>query len=199
MQGRTVILVSHHVQLCAPGAAFIVALDNGRVQFQGNRDQFHSSGVMSGLVQSTTANEEEQTEVAMEKVPGDQQPAEGSDDSQSTVVPSPTAGKKEKSAPRKLIEEEARAVGRVARDVWATYIKACGGAPYWTLFIFVFVIAALGPVLENGWVGYWSRGDESKSAVYYITIYAIVRLRDIVTLFSDSVPFSLRLLVRSAS
>ena len=30
MRGRTVILVSHHVQLCAPGASYIVALDNGR-------------------------------------------------------------------------------------------------------------------------------------------------------------------------
>ncbi|KAJ7512914.1 multidrug resistance-associated ABC transporter [Mycena galericulata] len=177
MQGRTVILVSHHVQLCAPGASYIVALDNGRVQFQGNRDEFQASGVMSRLVQSTTANEEDKNEVAIEAMPTDTQPAEGSDDSQSTAVPSPAiATKKEKSAPRKLIEEETRAVGRVARDVWATYIKACGGAPYWTLFIFIFVVAALGPVLENGWVSYWSRGDESKSATYYITIYAIVRL-----------------------
>ncbi|KAJ7691594.1 P-loop containing nucleoside triphosphate hydrolase protein [Mycena rosella] len=163
MQGRTVILVSHHVQLCAPGAAYIVALDNGRVQFQGSREEFQSSGVMSGLVQSTTAGEEEKTEVALETVP---EAVPGSDDSQST----------EKTAPRKLIEEEARAVGRVARDVWATYIKACGGAGYWVLFVFIFVLAALGPVLENGWVSYWSQGDTSKSAVYYITVYAIVRL-----------------------
>ncbi|KAJ7785356.1 multidrug resistance-associated ABC transporter [Mycena maculata] len=174
MTGRTVILVSHHVQLCAPGAAYIVALDNGRVQFEGNRDDFQSSGVMTGLVQSTTANEEEQTEVAIEGT--DKLQAEGSDDAQSTAVSSPVASKVEKNAPRKLIEEEKRAVGRVAKDVWATYIKACGGAGYWSLFILVFVVAALGPVLENGWVSYWSRGDESKSAVYYITVYAIVRL-----------------------
>ncbi|KAJ7131700.1 multidrug resistance-associated ABC transporter [Mycena crocata] len=172
MQGRTVILVSHHVQLCAPGAAYIVALDNGRVQFQGKRDAFQSSGVMSGLVQSTTANEEEQTEVAIEGLPLVKQQAEGSDDSQSTAAPSPVASKKEKNSPRKLIEEEARAVGRVARDVWATYIKACGGAWYWSLFVMIFLVAALGPVLENGWVSYWSRGDGTKSAVYYITVYA---------------------------
>ncbi|KAJ7104459.1 multidrug resistance-associated ABC transporter [Mycena belliarum] len=174
MQGRTVILVSHHVQLCVPAAAYIVALDNGRVQFQGNREDFQASGVMSGLVQSTTANDEDQTETALEAVPAAVLPqGEGSQDSQSTALP---ATPKEKNAPRKLIEEEARAVGRVARDVWATYIKACGGPWYWALFVSVFVLAALGPVLENGWVAYWSRGDTSKSAVYYITVYAIVRV-----------------------
>jgi ABC-type glutathione transport system ATPase component len=176
MKGRTVILVSHHVQLCVPGASYIVALDNGRVLFEGSREKFQSSGVMSGLVQSTTANEEEQTEVAIEAQPKGIQ-GDGSDDSKSTVAPPAAVQKeKEKNSPRKLIEEEARAVGRVARDVWATYIKACGGAWYWTIFIFIFVVAALGPVLENGWVSYWSRGDTSKSAVYYITVYAIVSL-----------------------
>ncbi|KAJ7640732.1 multidrug resistance-associated ABC transporter [Mycena polygramma] len=175
MQGRTVILVSHHVQLCAPGASYIVALDNGRVQFQGNRDEFQSSGVMSGLVQSTTANDEEQTEVAIEAIPVAQQPGEGSEDSQSTAAPSPTVNKKDKSdGPRKLIEEEARAIGRVARDVWLTYFKACGGIVYWSLFIFIFVIAALGPVLENGWISYWSRPENAENPLYYITVYAIL-------------------------
>ncbi|KAJ7635025.1 multidrug resistance-associated ABC transporter [Roridomyces roridus] len=150
MRGRTVILVSHHVQLCAPGAAYVVALDNGRVQFQGGREEFRSSGVMAGLVQSTTANEEEQTDAALET------PA------------------KEKAPPRKLIEEEARAIGRVAKDVWLTYIKACGGAAFWALFIFIFVAAAVGPVLENGWLSYWSRGDSNKDATYYISIYAVL-------------------------
>ncbi|KAJ7204719.1 multidrug resistance-associated ABC transporter [Mycena pura] len=175
MIGRTVILVSHHVQLCAPAAAYIVALDNGHVQFEGNRDEFQASGVMSGLIQSTTANEEEQTEAIIETLPTSKQSnGEGSDDSQSTAVPAPAPSTKERNGPRKLVEEETRAVGRVARDVWATYIKACGGAWYWGAFVFIFLVAALGPVLENGWVGYWSRGDGTKSAVYYLTIYAIL-------------------------
>ncbi|KAJ6495413.1 multidrug resistance-associated ABC transporter [Mycena sanguinolenta] len=169
MQGRTVILVSHHVQLCAPGAAYVVTLDNGRVLFQGGRDEFQSSGVMSGLVQSTTAKEEEQTETAVEDaLPAIQQNGDGSE----SQAPPPPA--KEKNSPRKLIEEEARAIGRVAKDVWLTYFKACGGYGYWALFLAIFVVAALGPVLENGWVSYWSRGDEAHGAVYYITVYAIV-------------------------
>ncbi|KAF8205439.1 multidrug resistance-associated ABC transporter [Mycena galopus ATCC 62051] len=172
MQGRTVILVSHHVQLCTPGAAYVVTLDNGRVLFQGGREEFQSSGVMSGLVQSTTAKEEEQTEVAIDQA----LPAAPGGDESETQTPAPVASKKEKKTdgPRKLIEEETRAVGRVAKGVWLTYIKACGGVGYWTLFIAIFVVAALGPVLENGWVSYWSRGDQSHGAVYYIAVYAIL-------------------------
>ncbi|KAJ6612747.1 P-loop containing nucleoside triphosphate hydrolase protein [Mycena sp. CBHHK59/15] len=172
MQGRTIILVSHHVQLCAPGAAYIVALDNGRIQFQGNGTEFQNSGVMSRLVHSTTAKEEDETEAVIETLPVAQPSSEGTDESQSTVAPSPV--KTEENAPRKLVEEETRAIGRVARDVWATYIKACGGAWYWTLFLFIFIVAALGPVLENGWVSYWSRGDGAQSAIYYIVVYAML-------------------------
>ncbi|KAJ7853283.1 multidrug resistance-associated ABC transporter [Mycena olivaceomarginata] len=178
MHGRTVILVSHHVQLCVPGAAYVVTLDNGRVLFQGGRDKFQGSSVMKSLVQSTTAKEEEQTEVVIETNPATQQTGEESKGSQSTVVATPAASKQEKKTggPRKVIEEEARAVGRVARDVWVAYFNACGGAAYWSLFVSIFIVAALGPVLENGWVSYWSRGDEAHTAIYYIVVYAIVGL-----------------------
>ncbi|KAF7325781.1 Multidrug resistance-associated ABC transporter protein [Mycena kentingensis (nom. inval.)] len=170
MKDRTIILVSHHVQLCAPGAAYIVALDNGRVQFQGSQEGFQTSGVMNKLVQSTTANEEEQTEAALDGLPSASVKEDGADEEETVPIKKEAKDK----APRKLVEEEQRAVGRVARDVWATYIKACGAGWYWVVFVLVFVVAALGPVVENGWIGYWSRGDGSKEAVYYITIYAII-------------------------
>ncbi len=62
-----------------------------------------------------------------------------------------------KKGPRKLVEEEARAVGRVDRTVWETYIKACGGVPYWLIFALAFVLAAVSPVAENGWLRYGCR------------------------------------------
>ena len=62
MRGRTVILVSHHVQLCAPGASYIVALDNGRLQFQGGRDEFIASGVLKTLSQSGVADPSDEKE-----------------------------------------------------------------------------------------------------------------------------------------
>ncbi|KAJ7349778.1 multidrug resistance-associated ABC transporter [Mycena albidolilacea] len=166
MRGRTIILVSHHVQLCTPGAGYVVALDNGRVQFQGSRDEFQSSVVMRGLVQSTTVQDAAKEETAVDAA----HIAENED----AVAAKPIPADKEKKQPRKFFEEEQRAVGRVAWPVWKTYILACGSGWYWVLFVLMFLIAAIAPVLENGWLSYWSRGDDSNSPAFYLTIYTAI-------------------------
>lgn len=162
MKNRTIILVSHHVQLCAPGAGYIVALDNGRVRFEGDRATFQSSEIIKTLIQSTTpdaedkdSKEEAAIETAPELVKGDHSEP-GSDTSStiaaSTVQPAASDVKVEKKAARKLVEEEKRAVGRIGKDIWITYFSACGAGVYWSIFLFIFILAALSPVLENGWL-----------------------------------------------
>lgn len=148
MQERTVILVSHHVQLCVPGASYIVALDNGRVQFEGSRDSFQNSAVLKTLVHSMEPadGKDQIAEVLEEKVEADQ-----ASESSSTIASSAEV-KAEKKPPRKLVEEEKRAVGRIGRDIWATYIWACGNEWYWAAFIAILVAASIGPVFENGWL-----------------------------------------------
>ncbi len=183
MRNRTIILVSHHVQLCAPGASYIVALDNGRVQFQGGQEDFLASDVLKTLSQSNTtdpADEKEETQVhTIEEVadkgldPSSSSPSisiskdgkeenggngEGSSESSETVAPATGVqanghgAKVEKKAPRKLIEEEKRAVGRIGKDIWVTYIQACGNAVYWSMFGASLIVAAGSPVLENWWL-----------------------------------------------
>lgn len=161
MRGRTVILVSHHVQLCAPGASYIVALENGRVLYEGDRRGFQSSGVInslshSGVVESTGRDE---TEAMVEKddgggssSPDTEIPSEGGFISGVTPVDDNMAHTKK--GPRKLVEEETRAVGKVGRSVWESYFKACGGVSYWLIFAASFLLAAVSPVAENGWLRY---------------------------------------------
>jgi hypothetical protein len=60
----------------------------------------------------------------------------------------------QKKKPRKLVEEEMRVVGRIKRDVWESYVKACGGWLHWILFISVLAFGAIRPVVENGWLRY---------------------------------------------
>ncbi|KAL0069222.1 hypothetical protein AAF712_003585 [Marasmius tenuissimus] len=145
MKGRTVILVSHHVQLCAAGADYIVALDNGRVRFQGDYTTFQGSGVMS-LRRSTLLRRK----------------------------------LKAKKAARKLVDDEARAVGRVAKDVWTAYFSACGRYWYWILFGATFLLGALTPVAENGWLRIWSGavddGTQDHDAIFYVGVYAAVTI-----------------------
>ncbi|KAG6895370.1 hypothetical protein C0992_001606 [Termitomyces sp. T32_za158] len=172
MQGRTIVLVSHHVQLCAPGAGYIVVLDNGRVSFEGDREAFQSSGAIRTLVQTTDGGasdikEEEVLETDLTKT-------EANSDSSSTIAPV-SETKAEKKKPRKLVEEEKRAVGRIGRDVWGTYIRACGNVWYWTIFALILIIGSISPVFENGWLRYWSSvGDNDDSPIFYISVYAAI-------------------------
>lgn len=150
MRDRTVILVSHHVQLCSPGAKYIVALDNGRLEFEGDREKFQASGVIRKLVQATDATDakEDLAETLEHTVLAE------SDNSQSssTIAVEASDVAVEKKAPRKLVEEERRAVGRIGRDIWKTYILACGGGWYWTIFAIALLVASVSPVVENGWL-----------------------------------------------
>lgn len=156
MHGRTVILVSHHVQLCAPGAEYIVALDNGRVQFEGARDAFYSSGVLKQLLQSEASDVQKETEDS--RVPTAEEIADAQPSASAEKAPDPTAttepdaSKADKRPPRKLIDEEKRAVGRVDRQVWYTYLVAFGRYWYWALFITIMVLAILSPLGEKGWI-----------------------------------------------
>jgi ABC-type multidrug transport system ATPase subunit len=174
MRGRTIILVSHHVQLCAPGASYIVTLENGRVLYEGDRDGFQSSGVMQNLAHSgaveSTGQDEAETVVreTTEELLVDEKEDGGGSSTPNTEIPSENDSlggvtsvdenpAQKKKGPRKLVEEETRAVGRVDRTVWKTYFKACGEAPYWLTFALAFVLAAVSPVAENGWLRYVRR------------------------------------------
>lgn len=159
MRDRTVILVSHHVQLCVPGVNYVVALENGRVQFQGDREAFQQSEVLKSLSQTNAADQSDEKEDAAvvtieeadEKIPENGQGSEAS----STVAPTTgttDAKPEQRKVPRRLVEEEKRAVGRISQDIWSTYIKACGGWGFWSVFALSAGLAALAPVADNGWL-----------------------------------------------
>ena len=163
MRGRTIILVSHHVQLCAPGASYVVALDNGRLQFAGNQAEFQSSGVLSSLSQSGAtdpADTKEETtvpeveEIAEEKAQAVEDKSETNSTAAATAVDVDAPQAPVKKAPRKLVEEEKRAVGRISKEIWTTYLSACGGPLYWVVFAVALALGAASPVLENGWLKY---------------------------------------------
>ncbi|KAG2142476.1 multidrug resistance-associated ABC transporter [Suillus clintonianus] len=192
MHGRTVILVSHHVQLCLTGASYVVALDNGHLLFAGEREAFDASPVKGTLVQTMGGTSKKQGAASTSRnpaVPAGHSPVatlvedgvepDPTSETSSTVVNEPQAIV-ERKAPRKLVEDEKRAVGRVSRDVWELYVKSCGAYGYWAWFLSILVLGALCPVAENWWLKIWSGSSteevEAKGPVYYIVIYAVVTL-----------------------
>ncbi|KAG8902714.1 hypothetical protein FRC00_000590, partial [Tulasnella sp. 408] len=151
---------------------------------------------MQSLAQSTDPDTKKSEEAAsspvketIEKSLGEADESEGSSDSElsstaaatSTAADSQTLQSPKQKKPRKLVEEEARAVGRIRRDVWATYITASGGKLFWTLTIIVLLVAAGTPVVSNGWLKYWSSVSERsrrnpeqkvKGPIFYLGVYA---------------------------
>ena len=116
---------------------------------------------MESLIQSKHKTPEADAAGAVETI---EDVAENLEESKDTGIP-PTAetsltevvaqGPSEKpKAPRKLIEDEARRVGRIGKDVWEAYVNSAGGPVYWTLLIFSLILASLDPVAENGWIKY---------------------------------------------
>ena len=132
------------------------------MSFAGDSQTFRASGIMDGLVQSDQAESKEVDPPAIEQVQDSEiakalgEENEPESESSSTVAPTTDedtkASQEKKKAPRKLIEEEKRAVGRIGREIWKTYILACGGGLYWTAFLVAMILAAASPVLENGWL-----------------------------------------------
>jgi ABC-type multidrug transport system fused ATPase/permease subunit len=174
------------------GASYVVALDNGHLLFAGEREAFETSPVKGTLVQTMGSGGKKQGVATTSKNPSvaagdssvamlvqdDMEPDPISETS-STVVNEPQAHV-ERKAPRKLVEDEKRAVGRVSRDVWELYVKSCGTRRFWAWFLFILVLGALCPVAENWWLKTWSGSSideaEAKGPVYYIVIYAAITL-----------------------
>ena len=134
---------------------------------EGSKDAFHDSGAIASLIQSTQAEKEPQVDKdqvdkdEIEKLEAAQESILSKDrepqsETSSTIASTSPSVKLERKPARKLVEEEKRAVGRISRDIWETYIWACGNGWYWTIFIFILIVASASPVLENGWLRYAS-------------------------------------------
>ena len=179
-----------------------IALERGKLLYHGSSEQFLSSPIMETLIQSKHANLDAGAEEVIETV---EDVAENLEEAKETGLPAieqttmtvAIDGPVQKpKAPKKLIEDEARVVGRIGKDVWTAYLTSAGGPLYWVILSFAMILASLDPVAENGWIKFvflvsnsrftdifrrvWSgavnRGDTSRSPLSYITIYALVRL-----------------------
>lgn len=140
-------------------------MNNGFLTFAGSSADFQKSDIMRTLAQSSdpTAGTDEVTALAdVEKLKVEETshtPSESEIDSEigtptvsSTLLNSTNTTEPTKKAPRKLVEEEVRVIGRIRRDVWELYAWACGGKVYWASLLVFLAIATCAPVIENAWL-----------------------------------------------
>ncbi|KAI0372366.1 multidrug resistance-associated ABC transporter [Pilatotrama ljubarskyi] len=150
LANRTVILVTHHVDLVLPGAHYLVRMLDGRIDTQGTVKDLQARGMLGDIarVEEIEAHKEEQ---AVENAKVEENP-NAEIDAEATEATAAAPGGKKK--PRKLIEEEHRETGSVKWHIYNTYLKA---SSYWTwgiLFTLIILTQVLG-VGEKIWIKIW--------------------------------------------
>ncbi|QRV95975.1 ABC transporter [Ceratobasidium sp. AG-Ba] len=138
---RTVVLITHHVDLVLPAAGWVVRIKEGRIEAQGVVETVRESGMLPVTSEKqVTSDEEPQGQE-------NQKEAEKKD---------------EKKLARKLVEDEKKSTGSVTTQVYMTYLSA---ASYW-LFALLVLLLALDQIIQLAqkfWFKHWSESYEPRT------------------------------------
>lgn len=141
---RTVILVSHKLDLVLRGADYVVHLNKGRVDRMGSPEEF--SDLLEEAIQAPEAS-------------GVQSPAA----SEVTVM--------ENDESARFYATETRAKGNVALQSYLFLLGSAGHIGYWLVFLTVYVVTECLTVTQSYWVRRWTTQPGTDTA-YYLTRYA---------------------------
>ncbi|GLB07372.1 hypothetical protein AtubIFM57258_002704 [Aspergillus tubingensis] len=148
--GRTRIVATHHVSLALSGAKYAVSLSaDGTLKHAGSVDQLEANGELDSI------QEPDNREVLIEE-------------EEELTVPAASAPTAPKGPPKKLIEAEKRATGRVQMSVYSGYLKATGGWSFWIILSCLFALFQALILARNYWIRIWADayGDEQGVTQY---------------------------------
>ncbi|KAI8099375.1 uncharacterized protein BX664DRAFT_321113 [Halteromyces radiatus] len=144
LKDRTIILVTHHVRLCLPGAHYLVKLENGFISGYGLVDDLKKTGQLVQLL-----GEEAIIDLDGKLIDDDSGDGSLNDEEEDYDI-------NKETAINKLIAEEESAKGHVKYDVYKTYLAACGGWPFWLLLIACYIVSRFFTFAENWWLRIWA-------------------------------------------
>ncbi|KAL1739961.1 hypothetical protein HDZ31DRAFT_20024, partial [Schizophyllum fasciatum] len=149
-QGRTIILVTHHIGVCLPITAYLVELSRGKVLHNGTVEELRQRGILDEVIE--TADDVYVEEEDVERKPEINEADEIANGKATAEEPSRGDGK--------LVEEERRAEGRVTLNTYRTYMKAAGyGA--WFLVIFLMLLIRFVTILNQFFLAAWGEAYET--------------------------------------
>ncbi|KAL2671564.1 hypothetical protein Neosp_014154 [[Neocosmospora] mangrovei] len=142
-QGRTRILVTHHLGLVLPAASFVVELSDGIVTYsgppKGSVCSIHSCQSREDLTETQIVDHLEPVRPMSSGIAGDDQSLESS---------SPAA--------KKFMQEETREKGTVKGSVYLTYVKSSGGVLLWAACVGVYLAYQAGVIGRAWWLRIWT-------------------------------------------
>lgn len=129
-EGRTIILVTHHISMCLPVASYLVELAQGKILRKGTIQEFKDLGQLEEVLE------------AEDETPEDDKPVQDPENEVDSVEQDQKY-KGDRGDAKKLIEAEARAEGRVSWLTYVTYIRAAGISSWIFIVALMLLIRAI--------------------------------------------------------
>ncbi|KAI8980033.1 P-loop containing nucleoside triphosphate hydrolase protein [Trametes punicea] len=164
---RTIILVTHHISLCLPIAAYLVELSAGAVLRQGLTSQLQERGELERIVEAEDISEQDRTDSSSGTEVENEADLSAATKS---VEPEPP------ESLGKLIDEEARAEGRVSFRTYMIYIRAAGIVS-WILTLALVILIRF---INVGFQFFLARWGEAYEHDESSVLHLVVRLQGVI-------------------
>lgn len=192
-QNRTRILVTHHVALCLPKTKYSVLLGSGTAIHAGSIEELRRTGHLKDILDHDIEEQakieedfEKQISQTVDDGGGSLQKMFSSQSRNRRPSALSDAGRRDlqrkkshatiedakQAPPKKFTEEEGRATGSIKWAIYAEYIRAGGGFPYWAFVMLLFSIGIVVYLGRSYWISVWTRSyhTESVSSVTILTV-----------------------------
>ncbi|KAJ7282599.1 hypothetical protein C8J57DRAFT_1295798 [Mycena rebaudengoi] len=143
LANRTVILVTHHIELVLPGAHYLVRMLDGRIDTQGTVKELRAHGVLDEITHEAAVEVKQEESAA----------------TVDTVDLEAPLGQAEAKKPRKLVEDEHRETGSVKWPIYQVYLAA-SSYYIWVILAILVVTQQLMGVTEKIWIKIWTGAYE---------------------------------------
>ncbi|KAG0209533.1 hypothetical protein BGX33_005482 [Mortierella sp. NVP41] len=165
LDGRTVVMATHQVQLTLSAASVVLVLNKGEVLGIGTPEE----AVLKEWVENVTLNSSAQS---------------SDDSSEISTLNGESKSKKDQDSDKKkmrdekisvkLTEEEKKQEGAVAWRVYKIYLNASGGWIFWLGLIGIFFLREIVDVGQNAWLAVWANKMAENTGAFVIKTFNTV-------------------------
>ncbi|KAJ1957937.1 Transporter of the ATP-binding cassette (ABC) [Linderina pennispora] len=174
MQGRTRVLVTHHVSMCLPYAQYIAVMREGEIALKGNPQELQAMGKFSATLAELDTKDDTKAEEGSKGKEVEDIEDEGSAERAKAVNDPISEDEYNSKRLHKLVvdgglgadinpvnlegtlvEDEERETGRVKMEVWHTFLAACGGYWHWFAVLLLNSLTKVVVIVQNYWIRIW--------------------------------------------
>ncbi|KAG0054378.1 hypothetical protein BGZ83_011387 [Gryganskiella cystojenkinii] len=159
LEGRTVIMATHQVQLTMNAASLVVVLSKGAIVGTGTPAEAISNGWVDHVTLAAQVSDEESEISTLQETDAAKQ-SNKADPNKKTI--------------NKLTKDEKKVEGAVTWKVYKTYIMASGGFPFWIGLVFVFLIGEAVDIGQNAWLAVWANKMAETSGAFVFRAFQVI-------------------------